>query len=276
MATYKNWLRSNITDRKDSGIDLNVTLTKIDEWNLNTSWDKACENTVKLIADLNKPIYIGLSGGLDSDYVCTLFEEAGVEYTPVVIDTTGNKAELEYAQKFLDAWGRDYKAIKLEKKIIDVLTVYYDEILVKCSGYGHNSVAAYIVGEYVKQQGGIYVMAEHLIDELPNGGFRVAAKEWDYYNDLLLGEDNTHYFFNYTPEISSAMIREFPDYADVQRCKSEMYGISYRPKMQYQYNSTYDLTLAQLRRSKWLKHNPNFTFGSREDYLERLKIMGDK
>ena len=273
MATYKNWLRSNITDRKDVGLDLDVTVTKIDEWNLNTPWDKASENVVKLIADLDKPIFIGLSGGLDSDYVCTVFEEAGVKYTPIIIDTPGNQDELKYAYQFTKIWGIDPLVIK--KTEAEMLGTYYDKILNVCSGYGHNSVAMYMIGEYTKKMGGIYVMAEHLIDEKPRGGFNVGCNEWDFYNDLLLGEDNTVYFFNYTPEISAAMIREFPDYDDVQKSKAEFYGLEYRLKMKYCYSDSYNKTFGQLRRTKWLTHNPNYTFGTREEYLNLLQLRGE-
>jgi asparagine synthetase B (glutamine-hydrolysing) len=276
MATYKNWFRSNITDRKEKGIDLDVSIKKIDEWNLNTPWDKASENVVKLIADLDKPIFIGLSGGLDSDYVCTVFEEAGINYTPVLIKTEGNKVELEYAYEFLNRWGSNDKAIILEKRNVDMLSTYFYQLLTKCSGYGYNSIATYMVGEYAKQNGGIYVMAEHLIDEYKTGGFRVGCNEWDFYNDHLLGEDNTYYFFNYTPEISAAMIREFPDYNDVQKCKSEFYGLKYRPKMQYEFDNEYNLALMKLRRLVQLDHNPNYTFGTRQEYLQMLAEVQDE
>jgi hypothetical protein len=274
MATYKNWLTSNIVERKDTGLDLKVTLTKIDEWELDTSFEEASINIVKTIANLNKPLYIGLSGGLDSEYVCRIFDEEYVSYTPVIIETPGNQLELSYAYKFCKKYNKEPVIIK--KTEADMLHHYYDEILVKCSGFGHNSVAMYIIGQYAKDRNGIFVMGEHLIDEKEKGGFNVGANEWDFYNDLILGEDNTHYFFNYTPEISYAMIRDFPIYKDIQKCKSELYGLEYRPKMIYQYSDKYVSTLRILRHSKMLPHNPNFTFGDRDTYLDLLKSMRDK
>ena len=276
MATYKNWFRSNITERTDQALDLNVTIKKIDAWNLDTPWDKASETVVKLIADLDKPIFIGLSGGIDSEYVCTVFEEAEVDYTPVLIRTQGNKAELEYAYDFLNRWGSNDKAVIVDKKNVDMLSTYYYKLLTGCFGYGYNSVATYMVGEYAKQNGGIYVMAEHLIDDYDTGGFKVGCNEWDFYNDLLLGEDNTHYFFNYTPEISAAMIREFPNYSDVQESKAEFYGLKYRPKMHYEYDELYNDTLMKLRRTMKLTHNPNYTFGTPKENLRMLSEVQDE
>jgi hypothetical protein len=271
MATHKNWFQSNICDRSNIGIDLDVTLTKISDWNLSTRWNDAVDNVVQLLVDHNKPIYIGLSGGIDSEFVCTAFEQRNISYIPVIVDTPGNQVEVRYAYDYCTKWSRD--PVVLNKTAGDMLRIYYQKILLQCHGYGDNSMATYIVGEYAKENNGIYIMAEHLIDEKRSGGFNAGCNEWDFYNDLLLGVDNTHYFFNYTPEISAAMIREFPDHDDVQKSKSEFYQLDYRPKMKYAFDSVYQKTQNDLRRTKYLTHNPHYIFGSRDEYLKMLETM---
>ena len=271
MATHKNWFQSNICDRTNVGLDLDVTLTKIDDWNLTTCWKDAVDNTIKLLVAHGKPIYVGLSGGIDSEFVCTVFEQRKIPYTPVIVDTPGNQVEVKYAYNFCSKWSRD--PVVLNKTAGDMLRIYYNKILMQCHGYGDNSISTYIVGEYARENDGIYVMAEHLIDEKKNGGFNAGCNEWDFYNDLLLGVDNTHYFFNYTPEISSAMIREFPYHDDVQKCKAELYDLPYRPKIKYEFDSVYQKTQYDLRRSRYLTHNPHYIFGSRDEYLKMLETM---
>ena len=46
MATYKNWLTTNVSDRDSSrAADLQVYLQKIDEWDLSLSFKRASDLT---------------------------------------------------------------------------------------------------------------------------------------------------------------------------------------------------------------------------------------
>jgi hypothetical protein len=272
MATYKNWLTTNISDRDNvKAADLKVSLKKIDEWNLTLSFDEATKQTIKKIVDLKKDIYIGFSGGMDSEYVVKMFLQEKVPFKAIVIETPGNDLELSYAYHFCRV--HKIKPIIIKKTEADMLKCYYNDFLMKISGYGYNAVATYMAAQYAEEQGGIFVMAEHLIDDQDDSSILIGANEWDFYNDVLIGEHNTHYFFNYTPEISYAMIKEVREDEDAQEYKHRIYDIPFRPKIIYQYSRQYEDALTQLRRTKWVKHNPNFSFGTREKFLSLMEKM---
>ena len=150
-----------------------------------------------------------------------------------------------------------------------MLSVCYDKII-SISGYGDNSTATYIAAQYAENNGGIFVMAEHLIDDQENGSILIGANEWDFYNDYLIGQHNTHYFFNYTPSIAYAMVSEIGE-ENAQEFKTRLYDIAFRPKMIYQYSDKYKEALRKLKRIKPLTHNPNYSFGEPKKFLELMR-----
>jgi hypothetical protein len=271
MTTYKNWLTTNIRDRDDvKATDLKVYLRKIDEWDLTLSFNEASRQVVNKIASLNKEIYVGLSGGMDSEYVAKVFIEERVPFKTVIIDTPGNQLELAYAYHFCR--NNNIDPIVLKKTEADMLKCYYNDVLIKISGYGHNAIATYMAAKYAEDQGGIFVMAEHLIDDQDDGSILVGANEWDFYNDVLIGEHNTHYFFNYTPEIAYSMIKAIGQ-DDAQEYKHRLFDIPFRPKITYQYSRNYVDALHKLRKVKWVTHNPNFSFGKKEQFLALMEQL---
>ena len=154
-----------------------------------------------------------------------------------------------------------------------MLITYYEKIL-NISGYGDNSTATYIAGQYAEDNGGIFVMAEHLIDDRDDGSIKIGANEWDFYNDCLINEQNTHYFFNYTPSIAYSMVSEVTDDEDAQEYKTRIYNVGFRPKMMYEFSEKYKEGLKKLRMTKMITHNPNYSFGSSKEFLRLMKLMG--
>ncbi len=94
-----------------------------------------------------------------------------------------------------------------------------------------------IAGRYVESMGGVTVIGEHAYD---------GVSEWDFYNDALIHEDNSIYFFMWTPELVKAMQNEY-DGSDHQEFKHRLYNVAFRPKMKYQYSSSYEKALAAIR-----------------------------
>lgn len=269
MATYKNWLTTNISERNSSkALDLKLYIKKIDEWNLNLSFEQAARDAANKIASLGLDLYIGLSGGLDSEYVAKIFLSENIPFKTVIIETPGNELELSYAYHFCRK--NNIEPIILKKTEAEMLKCYYNDIMGKLCGYGHNAVATYMVGQYADERDGIYVMGEHLIDDQDDGTILIGANEWDFYNDALIGVHNTHYFFEYTPSIAYAMVKAI-DIDDAQEFKSALYDVPFRPKITYQYSRNYEEALKELRKTKWITHNPNYSFGKKEQFLSLME-----
>jgi len=232
MATKNNWLKTNIVERltnpaTDFKVWHNVETVRDDDW------ETALFDTITDFSWISKKLYIPLSGGMDSEFV---FESLKHLYpTPIIVDTPGNKIESAYAYHYCRK--NNLNPVVIEKTETEMIHIYYEDIFTKLNGYGYNSVAALIAGRYVESMGGVTVIGEHAYD---------GVSEWDFYNDALIHEDNSIYFFMWTPELVKAMQNEY-DGSDHQEFKHRLYNVAFRPKMKYQYSSSYEKALAAIR-----------------------------
>jgi hypothetical protein len=238
MATKNNWLKTNIAERlTNPAVDFKVW-HNVEEVR-NDDWETALFDTVTDFSWISKKLYIPLSGGMDSEFV---FESLKHLYpTPIIVDTPGNKLESAYAYHYCRQ--NNLKPVVIEKTEAEMLLVYYEDIFTKLNGVGMNSAATLIAARYAEDQGGVAVIGEHGYD---------GVSEWDFYNDVLIHEDNSIYFFMWTPELVRAMQNEY-DGGDHQEFKHRLYKVAFRPKMKYQYSSSYERGL-QIINSKRQVH----------------------
>jgi hypothetical protein len=191
MATKNNWLKTNIAERltnpaADFKVWHNVETVK------NHDWETALFDTVTDFSWISKKLYIPLSGGMDSEFV---FDSLKHLYpTPIIVDTPGNKIESAYAFHYCRK--NDLKPLVIEMTEKQMLHIYFNDIFTRLNGYGHNSVAALIATRYAENNGGVAVIGEHGYDDV---------NEWDFYNDALISEDASIYFYMWTPELVRAM-----------------------------------------------------------------------
>jgi asparagine synthetase B (glutamine-hydrolysing) len=226
MATYQNWLTTNISDKlKEKTIKFSVQENDIDYEIL--SFKKATELAISQLPDKRK--FIPLSGGLDSEYVFRKIKE-----TPIIIDTPCNQEELRYAYKVVEEL--NIEPIIIYKSESDLIEIFYEEIAKKLNSTGYNSVAAYIAGSYAKEKNSIVIIAEHAYD---------GVNEWDFYNDALLGLENSHYLLMYNREINEAMKKEYQGNCH-QLFKSKLYDVELRPKMKYKYSEKANFVLKKI------------------------------
>jgi len=265
MTTKHNWITSNIRDRLvDPACDFKLFVRP--ETPRYVNFDAAVKEVVYEITSIGKPIFVGYSGGMDSEYVIRAFMRYGIPFKPITIETTGNQEELSYAKEFYKH--NDIEPIIIKVPEIDMVKQYYHTIVKKLNGRGQNSTANVIAGAYVKDRGGVFVMAEHLIDD-----GRIAANEWDYYNDGLFGEGNTVHFFNYTPEICCSIIRKLNFRKPIQEAKSELYNLTLRPKFNYEgYSEKYFEYMRAVLQLRKYRPDSHFDLGPADKFLNRFNI----
>jgi hypothetical protein len=128
----------------------------------------------------------------------------------------------------------------IQKTEAEMIKTYYDDIFTKLNGYGSDSVAVLIAARYAEEMGGVAVVGEHAYD---------GVSEWDFYNDVLLHEDNSIYFFMWTPELVQAMQNEYCD-EDHQDFKHRLYKVPFRPKLNYDYSSSYKKAFRIIREKR--------------------------
>jgi hypothetical protein len=231
MATKNNWLKTNIAERLTNPA-ANFRVWHEVEAVKDYDWNTALFDTVTDFSWISKKLYIPLSGGMDSEFV---FESLKHLYpTPIIVDTPGNKIESAYAYHYCRK--NNLNPVVIEKTEAEMLQIYYNDIFVKLNGCGMNSVAALLAARYAESNGGVAVIGEHGYDD---------NNEWDFYNDALIGEESSIYFFMWTPELVQAMRNEYENgnYYDHQEFKHKLYGIPFRPKIKFQYNMAYNTAL---------------------------------
>lgn len=249
MGTHNHWFKTNIHDRLTNPYtDLKVFIDDVRAKPMD--FIDSCYDVAYRIRDLGKPIYIPLSGGLDSEFVLKIFLDLAIPVTPVIVSTPANVLESAYAFHYCKK--RGVKPIVLEYTEADLIKTYYEDIFRKLNGYGFNSAAVLLAGRYIEEQGGIAIVGEHIIDDDCFG-----VNEWDFYNDVLIHPDNSLYFFIYTPEIVCAMVKarrpEEPD----QEFKLRLYGLDFRPKIKYIYQRKADQALYEINKSRTIFPNYN-------------------
>jgi hypothetical protein len=198
-------------------------------------FDLAADMAAQLIASKYNNLHLSLSGGLDSEYVAKVLLRNSIEFTPVIVLAPWNQLESWFAFKICD----DHK---LTPKILDYRSIDDYHALVK-------RMLTYCI----KLQSPIWITILPLIiaEEIGDGRLITGSGEVFYdsksyqeptgsllnfvcYNHWLeIGHGDLHpgAFFSYTPELFRAGIANIDITKNSQVAKSELYQISFRPKM---------------------------------------------
>jgi hypothetical protein len=241
MATKNNWLKTNISERQTfKGSDFNVWHDVKDLRKL--SWIDSVKETVDDLSKLDKKLYIPFSGGMDSEYVLKTMQH--LNPTPIIVDTPGNKIESSYA--FHYCRHNNITPVVIEKDEKEIINIYYEDIFSKLNGVGVYSVAALVASRYANDNGGVAIIGEHAYD---------GVSEWDFYNDVLIGEESSIYFFMWTPELVKAMMNEY-DGDDHQEFKHRLYQIPFRPKIMFAHSQNFNDVFAAIMKKRKAKPNP--------------------
>ena len=229
MIVENNWLTTNIKQRA-ANINLDFKLTINPYPYQKMSFAEASENVAKKIAKLNKPIYVGYSGGIDSEYVVKTFMKCNIPFKTVTVETGGNRYEKQYVDRFL----YEFPSVVNEKvdltnpkqfmtKCIDIFKTFNILAL--------GSIPQLEAASYVKQKNGILIVGEHFIGEnnKTNGNIMAETNEWDFYCDFFVDDNLVVPFFMYDLSIVDSYVSTF-DNTKVEYFKEKLYSIPFRPK----------------------------------------------
>lgn len=267
MITLDNWFNTNIREKL---IDRNFKLKL--EWNLkpfkSMKFASAADYTAKLIANTDKKIYVGLSGGYDSEYTLRTFLRNDIDVVPLIVTCDANKTETAYAFHYCRMNNIKPTVIHMTEK--DVLKTYLTHIVNKMRAKATNMVASVFACNYVESQNGIFISSDHLFTDgfetvQSNDAFCVA--EHDDYLYAMFPNTETIQFFMYTPELCYAMLKSLTE-EDLTwpEAKFELYELSFRPKMKYDYSDKIKHVMTNVYRQD-LSHDI-ITLGNRKDTLK--------
>lgn len=268
MLRVKNsWLSSNVRDRlEDQSVDFNVTLTpqrfeKID-------FHGAARMVALEIGENYDNIFIGLSGGIDSEYVMTVFHDLKIPFRPIIVATPGNTLEVEYA--YYKCEELKITPIILSVSETEFLSVYKNTILRKVGSKGINYTPNIITSHYVKKNNGFLITADHLLDEgyFATKAELVSISDYDLCLDCF--DVDSTCFFIYNPEITYAMIEQM-DGSKLTYFKSRLYGLPFRPKIRFDFSDEFYKNWAKIVGEVKFPKKSMEIFGTKNHFLHMME-----
>lgn len=232
MITKNSWIQTNIKQRfidKTCKFEVHFKLYNFREM----SFRDAAEYTCLEIYKEHKNLFLGLSGGMDSEYVLRVFHRLNIPIQPVIV-CCGNEKENEFAYKLCDELQVEPIVINITEE--DFLRFFVKKIYNKIGGTAYNSTQTLFAQEYAFKNNGILIAGEHLIyedkfDIISDTYMRIP--EWDVYGSCHF-DGNIINFFCYTPELVYSSLPKLGTQSDIYR--AEIYQIKWRDKITANYS----------------------------------------
>ena len=211
------------------------------------NFDLACDIAAGEIYDTHKDLYLGLSGGADSEYVANCFYRNRIPFTPVILQyNLATSNDQIYESWYAKQWCRQHNVEPLIVNIDDYVTSerekkLYLELKPRLIG---GAVTTGFLKSYVEDRGG-KLLSGFQLEYYPDheqmtylepqlasyNGFVV--EESDLYLETLGANQHPWAFFYWSPEIIAGFVHEWNVNKTITENKSLIYKTSYRPKFLY-------------------------------------------
>ena len=251
IISENNWINDNLTSTGlISDYDIEFNLYPFKPLDFHTAAEQAAIKISKKYQNL----YVGLSGGIDSEYVLVCFHKLKIPIIPLIILCEGNEQESKYAFKIC-------KKLNILPKVItcsndQILDICVNFISKKINGIGFESATRAYAANYVKNNNGTLICGEHMIGDgdiiIKNSEY--AMNEWDGYDSAHFGDQIG--FFTYTPELTYSMISGNTldgENMSWKEYKSKLFGLEMRDKIHYSYPERIQKIITCVRRLKSFK-----------------------
>ena len=129
MATENNWLTHNLYERihnRDCDFGVKFDVKTYRPLNFEQATKEVCEK----LYEINNKIFIGLSGGLDSEYVFRRFHALKIPFIPVIVYSKCYEDESSIAFNLCKEYCIEPKVFNIEEK--DILITHKKELLKYC------------------------------------------------------------------------------------------------------------------------------------------------
>ena len=228
-----NWITTSLSNRTPSNLcDFTLTINPY-EFTLDT-FENNSNRVANELANSYENIHIFYSGGLDSEYVMKTFIQNDLKFTTVFILTPYNKKDLSYAINFLEF--HNIKPVVYEYDESEMLRI----MMMKCVQTGYFSFISGIqldVCDKISDNNGSVLLGAGEPFTPPERGLKVS--EWTKSIDFCEFEFYVHYhpgnhiggFYSCDLALHYSMLQEAVYTGDIQRTKSNLYGLPYRKKL---------------------------------------------
>lgn len=224
----------------------------------------AADFNAKEIAKLDVPLFLGLSGGMDSEYVLLSFYRNKIPIKPIIVKTNGNSYETSYAFFICKKLGIQPIVLTLNDQ--HYLAIFENLIVKRLNGVGIYTVPSILASNVAKNHNGILITGNHLIED-GDVCWNIDCSEWDFYTQVLSNENDIN-FFSYTPEMSYSMFKEL-DGSPANELKERLYGIGYRPKMKPIHGTSFNVEANKFL--PLVRPNSQHVFGRKNDVLRQME-----
>lgn len=179
----------------------------------------------------NRPLYLAMSGGIDSECVARILFENQIEFTPIIVKIgSANSLESWYAEYWCYQHNvtpivLNYTAEQYTKEIARMAP-----LLRRIKNY--NMTATLLVYEHAKNLGGHAIFGGGDIN-LDTHTRQFYCTSLDFISNLIAPDDHPTCFFMYTPELALSYINQFDIDQTEQYNKLKFYRVGARPKIDY-------------------------------------------
>ena len=214
------------------------------------NFDLACDMAAQEIYDTHKDLYLGLSGGADSEYVATCLHRNGIPFTPVILQyNLATSNDQVYESWYAKQWCKQHNVKPLIVDIDNYVTSEHEKSVyhtLKPRLLG-GAVTAGFLKKFVDERKG-KLLSGFQIEYYPDheqmtylesqltcyNGF--VLEESDLYIETLGTNQHPWAFFYWSPEIVAGFVHEWNVDKTMTENKSLIYKTSHRPKFSYPRN----------------------------------------
>jgi hypothetical protein len=220
----------------------------------------------------DRPLYLALSGGIDSELVANVFLQKNIPFQPIILKID--------SFNLLESWYAEYwcKQNKIQPKIVNLSVNQYVEqikkffpLLRKLNNLSQTSIL--YLYDYVDKLNGYCIYAAGDIN-LDTPSKKFYCHSLDFISDLL-GNGHPTSFFMYTPELAYSYVNQFDINVSEQENKLGFYKVTPRPKIDYIVPLHNDPQIAEIiKKCCYLSQKTicsvPYWYGQKEQLLERL------
>jgi len=269
MATENNWVTNNLSSRFENPCcDLQVTIkpNSFERLNFHDAADAAAHKIYKKYPKL----FLSFSGGMDSDYVFHCLVRNRIPFQPIIVSTSGNQLEMQFAIHTCKQNNIAPIIINLSDK--DLLEIYKKEVIDKLNSLGIGAIAGIVACRYAKERGGITIIGEHMLDN-DDHNIWVGMNDWDFYNEVLVGVDYNVPFFYYTTDLTYAMIENIEP-MPIHEWKWNLYQyVGFRPIIEYKFNDKLNALVKNFIEKRKCQPKTKAILGPKLEILKQLESM---
>jgi hypothetical protein len=229
---HAGWLTVELTTDTTSRVQLDFTEQSI----RSMPFQAAADYTAQVIAAKYNNLHLGLSGGLDSEFVAAVLLRNQIPFTPVIFDYGMNSAELWYAKEFCRRHNLKPQVTQMDLR--DMLALYR-----QCSlelgfleSFEINVVSValpllYPDAHFITGYGELLSSASDTLTGSEYIPRVLEAMPHDWFLEVYSKQSHPGAFFSYTPELMYSFINSINFDTNLQTAKSSLYNVPNRPKI---------------------------------------------